>query len=649
MSQPVESQPTRREVLQAIASITTLSPWALGADAKETSLLSGAGAQPFALGAVHLLAGPFASARDRDARYLLSLEPDRLLHNFRVNAGLEPKAPVYGGWESQEPWVEIRCQGHTLGHYLSACALMAGAGESQFHERVSYIVAELGACQRARGDGLICAFPDGAAQLENGLDGKAVTGVPWYTLHKIMAGLRDACTVADNQHALPILKGMGDWIVTRARPVNEARFQTMLDVEHGGMNEVLADLYALTGDRCYLALAQRFNHHALLDPMAAGRDTLDGLHSNTQIPKVVGFARLHDCTADDDYLRAAEFFWRVVTQKRTFATGGHGDREHFFPVGEFAQHLGSGKTMETCCTHNMLRLTRALFLKQPNSAYADYYERTLFNGILASQDPDSGLVTYFQATRPGYVKLYCTATDSFWCCTGTGMENHAKYGDSIYFHTAQTLYVNLFIASELHWREQGLRISQLTRFPDEAATQLVVHAAGLTRMRLKIRKPAWCREVRLRVNGHAHVASPQPDGYLEINRVWHDGDTVDVELPMRPHVVPLPGSADIAALMYGPLVLAGRCGTDGLSPGADMIVNERTSGDMLNRPMEMPSLGFSTPDLDKHVVRNGGESLAFAVDTQARRFELIPYYRIAHERYNLYWRLGPPGSGAVGT
>jgi uncharacterized protein len=453
-----------------------------------------------------------------------------------------------------------------------------------------------------------------------------------------MAGLRDAHTAADNQQAVAVLEGLGDWIDRAARPVSETKFQKMLEVEHGGMNEVLADLYALTGDRRYLALAERFNHHALLGPLAAGRDTLDGLHSNTQIPKVVGFARLHDFVADDRYSTAAEFFWRVVTQQRSFATGGHGDSEHFFPVGEFAQHMHSGKTMETCCTHNMLRLTRALFLQQPHSVYADYYERALFNGILASQDPASGLVTYFQSTRPGYVKLYCTATDSFWCCTGTGMENHAKYGDSIYFRSPQTLYVNLFIASELHWREQGLTISQLTRFPDEPATKLVVRATAPTRLRLKIRSPAWCQRLSVRVNGRAHLVSPQPDGYLEINRLWHDGDTVDVELPMHPYVVALPGSAAIAALMYGPLVLAGRCGTEGLSPGADIIVNERTSGDMLNTPMELPRLDLQVSTLDKRLVRKGGESFAFGLETQNGQLEVIPYYRIAHERYNLYWQ-----------
>ena len=631
-----DSNPNRREVLQAIAAVSALGAHAFDASGRAPPNTAAA---PFDLAAVRLLPGPFAIARDLDARYLLSLDPDRLLHNFRVNAGLEPKAPVYGGWESQQPWVDIRCQGHTLGHYLSACSMMAAStGEPRFHERVTRIVNELGECQRARGDGLICAFPDGSTQLENALQGKPIVGVPWYTLHKIMAGLRDAYILANAPQALSVLRGVADWIVSASQSLDESRFQKMLEVEHGGMNEVLADLHVLTGERRYLGLAERFNHHAVLDPLAASRDTLDGLHSNTQIPKVIGFARLHELTGNESYGTAARFFWRVVTRQRSFATGGNGDGEHFFPVADFTQHLHSGKTMETCCTHNMLRLTRALFLQQPSSAYADYYELALFNSILASQDPASGLVTYFQPTRPGYLKLYCTPVDSFWCCTGTGMENHAKYGDSIYFHSADALYVNLFIASELNWQARGVRISQLTRFPDEPGTRLVVHTATPIRLRLKIRQPAWCRSVRITVNGHVRAARRQSDGYLEINRLWRNGDSVDVELPMHLHMEDLPGSSGVAAIMYGPIVLAGRGGTDGLTPGTDIIVNERTIGDVLTMPAELPQLDLSARNLHQHLQPKPGDPLSFEVQSRQQRFELIPYYRIAHERYHLYWR-----------
>lgn len=633
----------RRKLLQALAAAPTLTWLPFTAVAREHKPpIPGRSLTPFDLSSVRLLPGPFETAQRLDARYLLSLEPDRMLHNFRVNAGLKPRAPVYGGWESQEPWVDIRCHGHTLGHYLSACAMMWAATQKRhFRQRVDYIVNELEACQQSGGSGLICAFPDGAAQLENSLHGKPFIGVPWYTMHKLLAGLRDAHQHAHNQQALAVLTRLADWISDSSQALDDAQFQKMLDTEHGGMNEVLADLHAVTGDRKYLLLAERFNHRALLEPLAAGRDTLDGLHANTQIPKVVGFTRLHELTGNEVYQNAAQYFWQTVVARRSFATGGNSDREHFFPTDEFRQHLQSAKTMETCCTHNMLRLTRALFLEAPATTYADYYERALFNGILASQDPDSGMVTYFQATRPGYVKLYCTPTNSFWCCTGTGMENHAKYGDSIYFHDTDVLYVNLFIASELNWRRKRLYVTQTTRFPDEASTTLKLGADKPVNATLMVRHPGWCRRVTVLVNGRPYAESEQPGGYIGIDRTWHDGDVVRVMLPMHLHLETLPNTSDIAALMYGPVVLAARLGTEGLTPGADIIVNERTSGDMLNMPMELPQLALTTQTLQKKVKRKAAGPLVFTVDATRpeRELELIPYYRITHERYNLYWEL----------
>jgi DUF1680 family protein len=299
----------------------------------------------------------------------------------------------------------------------------------------------------------------------------------------------------------------------------------------------------------------------LLAPLAAHRDVLDGLHSNTQIPKVIGFSRLSELTGKDRYRQAATFFWQTVTERRSFATGGNGDGEHFFPPGQFAAHLQSAKTMETCCAYNMLRLTRALFQRAPSVAYADYYEKALYNAILASQDPQSGMMTYFQATRPGYVKLYCTPTDSFWCCTGSGMENHAKYGDSIYFHDDKSLYVNLFIASELHWIDKNLRITQTTRFPEEGATRLVIHADAPVRLNLKIRYPSWCSGATLTVNDRRRVTRSKPGQYIDVDRTWRDGDVLDVRLPMRRRLTPLPNASNLVAVMDGPIVLAGRLGS----------------------------------------------------------------------------------------
>jgi uncharacterized protein len=369
----------------------------------------------FPLADVRLGEGPFLAAQKLDEAYLLRLEPDRMLANFRKNAGLEPRAAVYGGWESVEPWIDIRCHGHTLGHYLTAAACMYETTlDKRFADRVDYLVSELAECQAKTG-GWLTAFPDGVAPLTDSLAGKEFAGVPWYTTHKVLAGLRDAHVHRGSKAALEVMSRFADWIDRACADVPEDRFQKMLDREHGGMNEVLADLYALTRDARYQKLSLRFSHLALLEPLARGEDKLDGLHSNTQIPKVIGFSRIHDLTGAPEHGRAADFFWRTVVHGRSFVTGGHGDVELFFPKDKFVEHLRSAKTMETCCTHNMLRLTRSLYARNAQAGYYDYFERALFNGILAAQDPDTGMNTYFQSTRPGYVRLYHTPFDSFWC------------------------------------------------------------------------------------------------------------------------------------------------------------------------------------------------------------------------------------------
>ncbi len=654
---PAGESLTRRELLKSAgaaalaAAVGATLPAAFAAaepqsPSKSVKSVVAPRANAFRLADVRLLEGPFRRAQERDAEYLLRLEPDRLLHNFRVNAGLKPKAPVYGGWESQEPWVEIRCHGHTLGHYLSACSLMfAATGDEQFKRRSDYVVAELRECQDAGRSGLVCAFPDGEKPLREVVDAKRFVGVPWYTMHKIFAGLRDAYLYTDSRAALGVLVKLSEWAVEFTRDITDEQFQRMLDTEHGGMNEVLADVHALTGEARFLTLAERFCHRKLLTPLAAARDTLDKLHSNTQIPKVIGFNRLYELTGREEYGAASRFFWRTVVERRTFATGGNGDNEHFFPPAEFLKHLGSAKTMETCCTHNMLRLTRSLFAHEPTAAYADYYERALYNSILASQDPDTGMMTYFQPVRPGYLKLYCTPTDSFWCCTGSGMENHAKYGDSIYFRGDDALYVNLFIPSTLSWEEKGMTFTQTTRFPEQGMTRLRLKVRRPSRLTLNIRHPSWCQAATLFVNGRRHTTSRQPGGYVAIGRVWHDGDTVEVRLPMSLRAEPLPGNPDVVALLYGPIVLAGRLGREGLTTGADIIVNERTYGDVLNAKVEVPVLAGDAREVVSRIKPSKGEALTFRTEGIGRPHDvsLVPFYRIAHERYNLYWKVSGKG------
>lgn len=623
---------SRRGFLAGAAVAPLLAAMGPGAQASESA--RGTGARAFPLQRVRLLPGPFEDARALDARYLLSLNADRLLHGFRGNAGLEPKATRYGGWESRD-----LCPGHTLGHYLSACSMMwASTGQAAFRRRVAYVVDELHACQEAARSGLVCAFPDGDAQLRNVVAGRPVTGVPWYTMHKILAGLYDAHVHAANPRALPVLQRLADWMVEATQGIGDERFQQMLGIEFGGMNEVLADLHAITGEARYLRLARRFNHRAVLDPLADGRDTLDGLHSNTQIPKVIGFQRLAETTGDPRCAKAARYFWGNVAHKRSFATGGNGDGEHFFPPAEAPTRLGSAKTMETCCTYNMLRLTRALFTAEPSAAYADYYERALFNGILASQDPDTGMVTYFQATRPGYPKLYCTPERSFWCCTGTGMENFSKLGDSVYFHDGDALYVNLFVASTLDWSEKRVRLRQTTRFPDEAGTRLQVDASAPTRFALRLRHPGWCPRLTLKLNGKPLLESTEPGRYVEVDRSWQAGDVVEATLPMRLELRPLPGAADIAAVTLGPLVLAARMGREGMRPGDDIVDSEYLYGAVLKSDAALPRLALQGRPLEE-VLRPAGAPLRLRTGAPGREIELAPFHRIAHERYSLYWQL----------
>jgi uncharacterized protein len=594
----------------------------------------------FGLDRVRLGDGPFLDAQRRDASYLLQLEPDRMLANFRSNAGLAPKAPVYGGWESVEPWIWIRCHGHTLGHYLGAVASMyQSTGDARFAERADYITSELLECQKKRGDGLVCAFPDGAAPLLDSLAGKEFAGVPWYTMHKIMAGLRDAHLQRGPHGALEVLVALTDWIADACARVSDAALQKMLDREHGGMAEVLADVHVLTGDARHLELARRFVHRAVAEPLARHEDRLDGLHANTQIPKIIGLQRLFQLDGAQAHGMAAEFFWHTVVEKRSFATGGHGDGEHFFATKEFAKHLPSAKTMETCCTHNMLRLTRALYATRSSAGYMDYYERALFNGILASQDPSSGMMTYFQATRPGYVKLFHTPTDSFWCCTGSGMENHARYGETIYAVHDETLVVNLFMASTLDWKERAIRVTQATRFPDSDTTRLTFDSEHPRTVTVKLRQPAWCPVMTVTINGRERRTCRKPGDYASITRRFGKRDVIEVRVPMSLRLEPLPNDPGYAALMYGPIVLAGIVGPP-VNPADQLIVNERESGNMLNAAVDIPRWTRPMAELPAALERIEDASLRFRANGFAGGIavEFIPFFRIAHERYNLYWR-----------
>jgi DUF1680 family protein len=593
-------------------------------------------AEPFPLADVRLLDGPFRDAMLRDQKYLLSLDPDRLLHTFRLNVELPSGAQPLGGWEA--PDCEVR--GHCLGHYLSAASLMyASTGDARFKQRVDYIVGVLAQCQSNSPtagfhEGYLSAFPE--SFIDRVEQGKPVW-VPWYTLHKIMAGLLDAHQLCGNEQARAVLEKMADWVKFRVDHISHEQMQKSLDTEHGGMNEVLANLCAVTGNTNYLQLSAAFNHARVLDPLARGEDKLNGIHANTQIPKIIGVTREYELTGDPQFLEMANTFWNSVALRRSYAIGGHSDHEHFFPTNDFANHL-STDTCETCNTYNMLKLTRELFALQPDAAKMDFYERGLYNHILASQDPETGMFVYLMSLKPGHFKTYSTPTDSFWCCVGTGMENHSKYADTIYFHDADSLFVNLFIASELSWPEKNISVRQETKFPESDATVLKIKADKPVSFALKIRHPAWAVDgLKVSVNGKKQKIEPAPESYFTLQREWQDGDTVRIQLPMKLHTEFLPGTSNEIALIYGPIVLAGELGTNDMPYP---FARGQTDFSALPAPTA-PVFVCNTLDLISHVQPVSGQPLTFRTHGIGRPGDvtLIPFYQMHRQRYSVYWNL----------
>lgn len=538
--------PTRREFL-ASSAVINAAPAALPA-------------QPFALRQIRLLEGPCRSATFANAGYLDRLEAGRLLHTFRLNAGLASNAAPLGGWE--KPDCEVR--GHFTGHFLSGCARMyAGAGDEDLKRKAAYVVTELAKCQRALGGGYLSAFP---AEFFVRLRAGKRVWAPWYTLHKLMAGMLDAASLCSNEEALSVARGMGRWAANWSRSLSREEMKRSLDVEHGGVAESLLDLYVVTRDDEFLDAATRFEHRRILDPLAARRDELKGLHANTNIPKIVAAARRFEVTGEKQYRTIADFFWDQVTRHRSYATGGNSNEEHWrTPPGVLASELGP-RTQECCCTYNMLRLTRHVFGWRASAECSDYYERALFNGILGTINPEDGMTMYFVPMAPGYFKLFSRPLDSFWCCTGTGLESFSKLGDSIYFHRGDELFVNLFIASELDWTERGVRVRQTTRFPHQPSTVIEFAGGRPADLSIHLRIPSWVSgRPRIAVNGKAVANTARPGSYATLRRRWSPGDRIAAEFPMSLRAEPLPDAPEIQAFFYGPVLLAGRLGTEGLT------------------------------------------------------------------------------------
>ena len=593
-------------------------------------------AQPFPLTDVRLLDGPFKQAMELDGQYLLSLDPDRLLHTFRVNAGLPSSSKPLGGWEA--PDVELR--GHTVGHYLSALALMyASTGDVRFRQRADTMVAELADIQEADARrfhaGYLSAFPE---EFFDRVEARVKVWAPYYTIHKIMAGLFDVYELCGNRQALDVVTKMADWVKYRVDHIREEKQQAALGTEFGGMNEVLTNIYAATGDPEYLRVARAFNHKAIFEPLSRHEDPLNGLHANTQFPKIIGAARQYEVTGDENLRDITTFFWDRVVHHRTYVMGGNSDGEHFFPEEEFSKHL-SVDGPETCNTYNMLKLTRHIYEWTADPNLFDFYERALFNHILPSQDPRTGMVIYYCPMRPAAWKSFSTPENNFWCCVGTGMENHAKYGDSIYFHDDHTLFVNLFIPSEHTWKQKRVVVRQETRFPEEEAAHLTISVQHPTRMALNIRHPSWADTFSVTVNG-------TPVKAAAIDRVWHNGDRVDVRMPMHLHIESMPDNPHMIAILYGPMVLAGDLGTENM----DVAKHYGPYSAQMGRFATPAVPAFVTAgDPTRKIVRDTTPWLQFRTKglAQPQDVTLVPLYRIVEQRFTVYWDLFTPEQWAA--
>ncbi len=596
--------------------------------------------QPFPLKQVHLLDSRWKAEMERNRAYLHAVDSVRLLKAFRTQAGLDAPGESFGGWEA--PTCEVR--GHFTGHYLSACALMyASTGDEALKAKADALVEELAKCQQAMGGEYLCAFPESFFdRLETG----QAVWVPYYTVHKIMAGLYDMHTHCGNPQALDIMKGMAAYFKKRLDKLPNDAMDRMLRVEFGGMSEVLHNLYSLTGDPVHLDMAHRFDQPEFLGPLALSYDNLTRIHGNTQIPKIVGAARRYELVGDIRCRDLAEFFWDRVVNTRTYATGGSTMFEIWPEPNHLADTLGH-MNHETCKTFNMLRLTRHLLCWSANPKYGDFYERALFNGILGTQGPQPGQLQYYVAMASGYPRVFGTPDNSFWCCYGTGVESFSKLGDSIYFQGPHALYVNLFIPSKLDWKEEGVCVEQTTAFPEQDSIRLTLGMEASKSFAINIRIPYWAAQgIEATVNGESlSTAGISPSSWLTLDRAWKNGDVLEVRMPMALHTLPLPDDPNMAAVLYGPVVLAGVLE----EPANHEPVIEAAHDGIIVHQKSFPPLHIEgNPERPAEWITSlEGKPLTFTVPGQPLIKRLVPFADIMNERYGLYWPVAETGSARL--
>jgi uncharacterized protein len=594
---------TRREVLAGAAAVAAGGAMRRVGFA-ETPFVKGT-VMPFPMTQVRLLTGEVQAQADINAKYLDSLAVDRLVHSFRLTAGITSTAAPYGGWE--KPDCELR--GHfNGGHYLSAVALSyASAGNDDLRKRGDALVVELAKCQKANGNGYLSAFP--AAEFQTLVDGKHVWA-PFYTLHKIMAGLVDMYVHTGNEQALDVAEQMAGWVNQYWTGISTEQRQRMLRTEYGGMNEVLANLYGLTKKEQYLRTARLFEQPMFLDPLAAHRDELKGLHVNTHVPKVIGAARMYELTGDRRYRGIAEYFLEEVLTERSYAIGNTSDNEGWKTgPGDLKGSLNYTNA-ECCVAYNMMKLEKHAFAWSGDARWMDAYERQLWNCRMGTQD-SLGRKMYYYPMAAGGWKFYGSAEETFWCCTGTGAEEFAKFNDTIYSHDGDSVWVNQFVSSELNWAEKKFGLRQDTKFPVEQGTTLTVETAEPQMRTVRVRIPGWCAEGgSVAVNGRKLEAFGQAGSYLAVTRTWKDGDKIELSLPMAKWALPLPGDETLAAQMVGPMVLAGILG-DGPKDGPMKIGGYGTRAEGMPKPETAPVMGS---------------------------LQTKPVYLVTDEKYAVYWK-----------
>jgi len=603
----------------------------------------------FKLSEVKLIDGIFYKAQQTDLQYILALDPDRLLAPYLKDAGIKPLKENYGNWES------MGLDGHIGGHYLSALSMMyAATGQKELLDRLNYMIDQLSICQEKNGNGYVGGVPDSKQMwidLANGkIEAQAFSlnnkWVPLYNIHKLMAGLRDAYLIAGNEKAKSILLKLTDWFYNWSKNLSDKQIQEILKCEHGGINEIFADVYSFTGDIKYLEMAKRFSHQFLLNPLIEEKNILTGLHANTQIPKVIGFKRIAELSNNKEWAKAAEYFWKLVVEKWTISIGGNSVREHFHSPDDFSQMIESNQGPETCNSYNMLRLTQKLFLTDPHPDFIEYYERTLFNHILSSEHIEKGGFVYFTPMRPRHYRVYSSTHKDFWCCVGTGLENHAKYGEMIYLHDNNNIYVNLFISSSLNWREKGIKLIQKTNFPYEETSEIIISLKKAQKFSIFIRYPKWIKNNKIQIqinNKPFNILNYQPGSYIKINRKWENNDKITIKLPMSINIEYLPDKSSWASILYGPIVLGTITDTtdlDGLWANGGRM--EHIANGKLYPIEDAPVIVTDSKNFENYVKPVKNKSLTFTISDliypeKYKNIELVPFFTIHEARYMVYF------------